>query len=72
MQVVAKRMLMMNFRYYGSQAYKSGKEGSTSLKTFVKAEDIAMALFLASDQASRISGQVIAVDGHTENPDPKI
>jgi NAD(P)-dependent dehydrogenase (short-subunit alcohol dehydrogenase family) len=31
-----------------------------------------MALFLASDQASRISGQVIAVDGHTENPDPKI
>ena len=51
------------------EAYKSG----TSLKTFVNAEDIAaMALFLASDQASRISGQVIAVDGHTENPDPKI
>ena len=51
------------------EAYKSG----TSLKTFVKAEDIAsMALFLASDQAVRISGQVIAVDGHTENPDPKI
>ena len=51
------------------EAYKSG----TSLKTFVKVEDIAsMALFLASDQASRISGQVIAVDGHTENPDPKI
>ena len=51
------------------EAYKSG----TSLKTFVDAEDIAsMALFLASDQASRISGQVIAVDGHTENPDPKI
>ena len=51
------------------KAYKSG----TSLKTFVNAEDIAaMALFLASDQALRISGQVIAVDGHTENPDPKI
>ena len=51
------------------EAYKSG----TSLKTFVNAEDIAsMALFLASDQAIRISGQVIAVDGHTENPDPKI
>ena len=51
------------------EAYKSG----TSLKTFVNARDIAsMALFLASDQASRISGQVIAVDGHTENPDPKI
>ena len=51
------------------EAYKSG----TSLKTFVNAEDIAsMALFLASDQAFRISGQIIAVDGHTENPDPKI
>ncbi len=51
------------------EAYKSG----TSLKTFVNAMDIAsMALFLASDRASRISGQVIAVDGHTENPDPKI
>ena len=51
------------------EAYKSG----TSLKTFVNAKDIAsMALFLASDRASRISGQVIAVDGHTENPDPKI
>ena len=51
------------------EAYKSG----TSLQTFVDAQDIAsMALFLASDQASRISGQVIAVDGHTENPDPKI
>ena len=51
------------------EAYKSG----TSLQTFVDAKDIAsMALFLASDQARRISGQVIAVDGHTENPDPKI
>ena len=51
------------------EAYKLG----TSLQTFVDAQDIAsMALFLASDQASRISGQVIAVDGHTENPDPKI
>ena len=51
------------------EAYESG----TSLKTFVDAEDIAsMALFLSSEQASRISGQVIAVDGHTENPDPKI
>ena len=51
------------------EAYKSG----TSLQTFVDAQDIAsMALFLASDQARRISGQVIAVDGHTENPDPKI
>ena len=32
----------------------------------------AMALFLASEGARYVSGQVIAVDGHTENPDPKV
>jgi NAD(P)-dependent dehydrogenase (short-subunit alcohol dehydrogenase family) len=31
-----------------------------------------MAVFLASDRARMVSGQVIAVDGHTENPDPKV
>ena len=30
-----------------------------------------MAVFLASDKASLVSGQVIAVDGHTENPEPR-
>ncbi len=51
------------------QAYELG----TSLRTFVTPEDIAnMAVFLASPAAARISGQVIAVDGHTENPDPKV
>jgi NAD(P)-dependent dehydrogenase (short-subunit alcohol dehydrogenase family) len=30
-----------------------------------------MALFLASPAARYVSGQIIAVDGHTENPDPK-
>lgn len=50
------------------QGYAAG----TSMRTFVAAEDIAnMALFLGSDAARRVSGQVIAVDGHTENPDPK-
>jgi len=29
-------------------------------------------VFLASDAACRVSGQIIAVDGHTENPDPKV
>ncbi len=49
-----------------------GYAAGTSMRTFVRAQDIAdMALFLGSDQASRVSGQVIAVDGHTENPDPK-
>ncbi len=31
-----------------------------------------MAVFLSSDQANMVSGQVISVDGHTENPDPKV
>ena len=40
---------------------------SVSLKKFVTAEDVAnMALFLASDSASKITGQALAVDGHTE------
>ena len=51
------------------QGYASG----TSMRSFVTAEDIAnMAVFLGSDKARLVSGQVIAVDGHTENPDPKI
>ena len=40
---------------------------TSSLRTFVSAEDIAqMAIFLASDAGAKISGQVMAVDGHTE------
>lgn len=51
------------------QGYASG----TSMGSFVSAEDIAnMAVFLASDGAKLVSGQTIAVDGHTVNPDPKI
>jgi NAD(P)-dependent dehydrogenase (short-subunit alcohol dehydrogenase family) len=38
-----------------------------SMRTFVSPEDIAnMAMFLASDAATKFSGQAIAVDGHTE------
>jgi NAD(P)-dependent dehydrogenase (short-subunit alcohol dehydrogenase family) len=45
----------------------------TSLRTFAMAEDVAaMALFLASETGKSISRQVMVVDGHTENPDPKI
>ena len=51
----------------------AGYASGTSMGTFVSAEDIAdMAVFLASDAARRVSGQVIAVDGHTVNPDPQI
>jgi NAD(P)-dependent dehydrogenase (short-subunit alcohol dehydrogenase family) len=39
----------------------------SSLRQFVKPEDIAaMILFLTSDAGARISGQEIAIDGHTE------
>lgn len=54
------------------QVYEGYAVG-TSMRAFVSAKDIAdMAVFLGSDRARMVSGQVIAVDGHTENPDPKI
>lgn len=50
-----------------------GYASGTSMGRFVEARDIAeMAVFLASDAARLVSGQVIAVDGHTVNPDPKL
>ncbi len=54
-------------------AVYEGYAKGTSMRRFVEAEDIAnMAVFLGSDAARLVSGQVIAVDGHTENPDPKV
>ncbi len=51
----------------------AGYAAGTSMRSFVQPDDIAdMALFLGSDGARMVSGQVIAVDGHTENPDPKV
>ena len=53
------------------QVYE-GYAAGTSMRTFVSAIDIGeMVAFLGSDAARHVSGQVIAVDGHTENPDPK-
>ena len=50
-----------------------GYASGTSMRSFIEATDIAaLALFLASEGARFISGQMLAVDGHTENPDPKI
>lgn len=50
-----------------------GYAAGTSMRTFVEARDVAnMAVFLASDAARYVSGQAMAVDGHTENPDPKV
>ncbi|MDF1727025.1 MAG: SDR family oxidoreductase [Sulfitobacter sp.] len=54
-------------------AVYEGYAAGTSMRRFVEARDVAeMALFLGSDAARLVSGQVIAVDGHTENPDPKL
>ena len=54
------------------QVYE-GYASGTSMRSFVEARDIAtMAVFLGSEGARLVSGQVIAVDGHTENPDPKL
>jgi len=54
------------------QVYE-GYAAGTSMRSFVSARDIAdMAVFLGSNAARLVSGQVIAVDGHTENPDPKL
>ena len=56
-----------------TDAVRAGYASGTSMRTWVRAEDIAaMALFLCSDGAARVSGQIISVDGHTENPDPKV
>lgn len=47
-------------------------ESGTSMGTFVTPEQVAeMVVFLASERGSRISGQVIAVDGHTETLYPR-
>jgi NAD(P)-dependent dehydrogenase (short-subunit alcohol dehydrogenase family) len=54
-------------------ALYAGYASGSSMRTWVTPEDVAaMAVFLASPAAARVSGQAIAVDGHTENPDPKV
>ncbi len=54
------------------QVYE-GYAAGTSMRSFVTADDVAnMAVFLSSNEARLVSGQVISVDGHTENPDPKV
>ena len=51
---------------------RSMYESGTSMGTFVTPEQVAdLVVFLASERGARISGQVIAVDGHTETLYPR-
>jgi NAD(P)-dependent dehydrogenase (short-subunit alcohol dehydrogenase family) len=55
------------------QQIYEGYASGTSMRTWVTGADIAnMAVSLASPEARFVSGQVISVDGHTFNPDPKV
>ncbi len=50
------------------EAVRTAWTRQISMQTFVDAEDVAaMAWFLASEEARYISGQSLAVDGHTES-----
>jgi NAD(P)-dependent dehydrogenase (short-subunit alcohol dehydrogenase family) len=52
-------------------AVRARYEAAASMPGFVDASEIAdTAVFLASDAARRISGQALAIDGHTENMNP--
>ena len=54
-----------------AEAVRSGYAAGTALGRLSDPEDVAaMAVFLASAAARMISGQAIAVDGFTINPDP--
>ncbi|MDA7957008.1 MAG: SDR family oxidoreductase [Gammaproteobacteria bacterium] len=64
-RVIAAEAARKNMRE--SDIRKQYTDG-VSLRTFIDARDIAnAALFLASDAASKITGQIINVDGHMEN-----
>jgi NAD(P)-dependent dehydrogenase (short-subunit alcohol dehydrogenase family) len=53
------------------ETVRAGYASGTALGRLVKAADVAaMAVFLASPGAAMISGQALAVDGFTINPDP--
>ncbi|MGI9270795.1 MAG: SDR family oxidoreductase [Woeseiaceae bacterium] len=50
-----------------AEAIRDMYKRQSSMRTFVSPEEIAATvLFLASDKAAKISGQALAIDGHTE------
>ena len=55
----------------GEAEVRRSHAAGVSMKTWVTAADVADTVhFLASDAASKISGQILAVDGHTETLAP--
>lgn len=64
-----ERMLVNQARASGKapDAIRAEYAAGTSLRTWVTADDVAdMVLWLASPGASKITGQALAIDGHTE------
>jgi enoyl-[acyl-carrier-protein] reductase (NADH) len=64
-----KRVIEAKAKSMGLSEKKLQKdfESMTSLNSFVDKEDIANSvIFLLSDEAKRISGQVMSIDGNTE------
>lgn len=60
-------------RGVSEEAIRKGYASGTSMGTFLQPSEIGnMAVFLASPQARYVSGQIIAVDGYTFNPDPQV
>jgi NAD(P)-dependent dehydrogenase (short-subunit alcohol dehydrogenase family) len=56
------------YRNVITEEIKAAYLSQTSMKTFIDAEEIAgMIVYLLSPLAKKITGQMLAIDGHTEN-----
>ena len=56
------------YRKTSTEKVKKAYLNQTSLKTFVDAEEVVgMVVYLISPLAKKISGQMLVIDGHTEN-----
>ena len=56
------------YRKTSTEKVKEAYLNQTSLKTFVDAEEVVgMVVYLISPLAKKISGQMLVIDGHTEN-----